>query len=344
MMPGVLFISNFLSKQVGTRSVAEELAKPYALNSWRIYTASHYIGRIPRLIDMVSAVIKYRRNYDLAYVEVYSGQAFAWAEVTCSFLQRLGKHYVLSLHGGGLPEFAQRSGKRVQRLLEQADRVVTPSRKIQTQLACLRSDILYIPNAIQLSNYLFRLRRQPDPALCWLRAFHKIYNPELAIFTLALLAPHIPEISLTMIGPDKQDGSLHNVSDLAKELGVDKRLNIIGRVDKSEVPIWLGRGEIFLNTTRFESFGVAVLEAAACGLPIVSTNVGELPYLWEMEKELILVPDSDPQAMADGVYRYLNTPGLAEQLTLNARKKAELHDWSCILPQWKNLFLELVNS
>ena len=68
---------------------------------------------------------------------------------------------------------------------------------------------------------------------------------------------------------------------ISKELQVTDDMRIVGAVAKSEVPTWLDRGEIFLRSTSFESFGIAVMEAAACGLPVVSTDAGEMPYLWD---------------------------------------------------------------
>jgi glycosyltransferase involved in cell wall biosynthesis len=80
-----------------------------------------------------------------------------------------------------------------------------------------------------------------------------------------------------------------------------------------------------------------VLEAMACGLCIVSTNVGGLTYLLEDEHDALLVPPNDPAAMAAAVRRLLTEPGLAERLSRNARHKAEEFDLSVILPQWERL-------
>jgi glycosyltransferase involved in cell wall biosynthesis len=84
------------------------------------------------------------------------------------------------------------------------------------------------------------------------------------------------------------------------------------------------------------------LEAAASGSCIVSTNVGELPYIWEDGKEVLLVVPDDPKAMSAAIRRILTEPGLAEWLSINARKKAEQYDWSVILPQWEKLFKKVI--
>ena len=144
-----------------------------------------------------------------------------------------------------------------------------------------------------------------------------------------------------MFGPDKGDGSLEQVKSEVRRLDLEGRVGVPGAVPKTGVPAALNSGDIFLNTTNYESFGVSVMEAAACGLCIVSTNVGELSLLWQDGHDALLVQPGDAKAMAAAVRRILSEPGLAERLSRNARAKAERFDWSVILPQWEALLLEV---
>ena len=113
---------------------------------------------------------------------------------------------------------------------------------------------------------------------------------------------------------------------------------------KEEVPRHLCGYDIFLNTTNYESFGVSVMEAAASGMCLVTTNVGELSYLWQDGNDALIVPPDDPEAMAAAVQRILTEPGLAEKLSRNARKKAEEFAWSIILPQWEALLTKIAQG
>jgi len=164
-------------------------------------------------------------------------------------------------------------------------------------------------------------------------AEHRIVANWLDVI-LASLTPRYPGARLTMVGPDKGDGSFGNTRQLAEDLGVDDRSAFPGAVAKTEVPTWLNRGDVFLNTTNVDNTPVSVLEAMACGLCVVSTNVGGIPYLLEHERDALLVPPDDPEAMTTAVRRLLADPALAEKLSRNARKKAEQCDWSIVLPQW----------
>ena len=146
-------------------------------------------------------------------------------------------------------------------------------------------EIKVIPNPIEISNYPFRLRNNPQPIFIWLRAFHHIYNPELAIHVFANLSKIYPKSKMMMVGPDKGDGSLEAAQNVASKLGVKSRIEFTGAVSKSEVPSIINLADIFLNTTNIDNTPVSVIEAMACGSCIVSTNVGGLPYLLENKKD-----------------------------------------------------------
>jgi glycosyltransferase involved in cell wall biosynthesis len=205
-----------------------------------------------------------------------------------------------------------------------------------------RPDLRLLPNALDLAQYPFSLRRSPRPRLVWLRAFHRIYNPTLAPKVIARLAREFPDVCLSMVGPDKGDGSLQATERLAAELGIAERIVWPGGVPKADVPAWLSQGDIFLNTANVDNTPVSILEAMACGLCVVSTNVGGIPYLLEHEKDALLVSPDDPDAMTAAVRRVLTEPALAERLSRNARRKAEQFNWATILPQWEDLLRSIV--
>jgi glycosyltransferase involved in cell wall biosynthesis len=74
----------------------------------------------------------------------------------------------------------------------------------------------------------------------------------------------------------------------------------------------------------------------------VSTNVSGIPYLLEHEKDALLVPPDNAEAMAEAVRRLLKEPGLVNRLSYNALKKVEQFSWTIILPQWESLLICLI--
>ena len=342
--PRLLLVGNFLSGSNRSPGVCEDLAVALQSAGWSVLTTSDRPGRFARLLDFLLTVWRQRHRYSVAQVDVYSGPSFVWAELVCWALRRARRPYVLTLHGGNLPVFARSSDQRVRHLLRSSSAVTVPSTYLLEQMRQYRQDMVLLPNPLHLTKYPFKLRQRPTPNLVWLRAFHDIYDPSLAVQVVATLAQDFPNVRLVMVGPNKGDGSRESMMDLALKLGVQDRVICPGQVPKDEIAHWLHQGDVFLNTPRVDNTPVSVLEAMACGLCIISTNVGGIPYMLEDESDALLVPAGDHAAMAKAVQRLLTEEGLAERLSGNARRKAEQFDWSNILPRWESLLTGLAEE
>ena len=336
--PSVLLIGNFLSAHVGNFSVCEDLAKKLRSAGLHVTTASDHKPRLARLVDIVTTVLRQRSQYNVAHVDVYSGLAFGLAEAACFALRAVGKPYVLTLRGGNLPNFAKRWPGRVNRLFRKATVVTTPSDFLMEQMRDFRDDIQLLPNPLHLDRYEFRPRQQLKPKLVWVRSFHEVYNAPMAVRVVAELAKEFPEIELSMVGPDKKDGSFGATANLAQQLGIADRIHFPGGVAKEAVPDYLNAADIMINTTNVDNTPTTLLEAMACGLSVVSTDVGGIPHLVSRDKNALLVKVNDHQAMADAVRRLLREPQLAAQLSSEARRFASQFDWDTVLPQWLQLF------
>jgi glycosyltransferase involved in cell wall biosynthesis len=335
--PGVLFAGNFLSSHGRKRSVSEDVSDRLESRGWPVIRTSSKLSRPLRLIDMVACVCSNSRRFAVAHVDVYSGPAFFWAEAVSATLRYLNRPYIFTLHGGALPEFAERWPARVHRLISSAALVTAPSEYLARRMERY-CRALIIPNAVDVRNYpVQEFLRSSKPKLVWLRSFHDIYNPCMAVEAFALLRDEFPDLELIMIGPDDGDGSLKRTRQRALELRVADTIHFPGRIPKSDVPTWLAQASVFLNTANVDNSPVSVLEAMACGLPIVSTNVGGIPDLVENGTNGLLVPPQDAQAMAASTRDVLRHHELARQLSLSARQTAKKCDWHTVIPLWEEL-------
>lgn len=339
-LPPVLLVSNFLAGWDGRRTYAEDLARRLQDAGVTVRTSSRVVFPPARLADMVLAAIGGRGGYRIAIIDVYSGRAFLWAEAAAHAARAAGKRVILALHGGRLPEFANRHPGRVARLLAKADLVVAPSPFLRGALRHLRPDIRVVPNAVDLRAYPFRSRGHISPRLVWLRSFHRMYHPGLAVRVLAELRRSHPEATLAMYGPDK-DGSLGHTRRLAEELGVAESVRFPGVVPKERVGEALAGADVFLNTTHVDNTPVSVIEAMACGLCVVSTDAGGVPQLIRDGIHGLLVRPGDAEGMVDAVRRLLNDAELCFRLSTEARARAEEFTWERVLPQWLELFESL---
>jgi len=293
---------------------------------------------------MLYTIWRKRNLYQLAQVDVFSGKAFIYAILCTKLLKRLNKTIVLTLHGGGLPEFALRHHRAVKEVLLSAETVVTPSAFHQKAFSQIRPDIKLIPNPINIQESIYRERSSVASCLIWVRAFHEVYNPSLAVRVLSLLTAEYPDILLYMLGPDKGDGSLTNTLKLSEELRLSANLRIVGHIAHAEVPLWLDQADIFINTSNYDTAPRSVLEAMANGLCIVSTNVGGVPDIIEDGKNGLLVPPGEPELMAASIRKILTDHHLAKSLSNNARQRATQCDWSSTMPQWLALLQEVLEE
>lgn len=340
----VLIVGNFLSCAGLARGVCEDLAEHLGQSGWPVTTTSRKLGRIPRLADMLSTVWRTRHRYKAAQVDVYSGAAFFWAEAVCLMLRRAHKPYVLTLHGGNLPAFAGKRAARIRRLLGSAAAVTAPSSYLREQMSAYRPDTIVIPNPVEIANYSYRQRSRPRPAIVWVRSFHSIYNPALALSAVSRLIPSLPDLHLTMVGPDKNDGTWASAQHQALQPPLPQHVTFTGGVPKSRIPGYLSSNDIFINTSNVDNTPVSIIEAMACGLCIISTNVGGIPYLLKNEHNALLVPPDDPIAMSNAIERILNEPDLAERISGNARNLAESFDWGTLLPRWQALLASISSA
>jgi glycosyltransferase involved in cell wall biosynthesis len=127
------------------------------------------------------------------------------------------------------------------------------------------------------------------------KTMHPIYGIDLLIRTFAavrerlmlLQDPSAPCLQLLIVGGGP---CLEEYRDLAKRLGVAEVTSFRGRLPNSTVPDVLAEMDIFVALSRSESFGVAVLEASACGIPVLVSDVGGLPEVVRNGETGVIVP------------------------------------------------------
>lgn len=341
--PRILYVGNFFYGRHIGHQYCWSLSKKLEESEHVVLRTSGQRPRVLRLSDMILSIIRWRYQYDVGIMDVFSGPSFAWAEACAYAFRAVGKPCVMIVHGGALPDFVERWPRRVRRVLKCAAVVCAPSGYIAGKLSKCGCEIRVIPNGVEVKAYPFRLRRQVHPRLVWLRAFQRGYDPAVAVRVAARLEEVSGGVQLFMIGPDKGDGSLEETRRIAVALGIAERVEFVGRVKNQDVPAWLSHGDIFLNTTRLESFGVAMVEAMACGLCVVASRVGGIPWVAREGREALLVDPGDDMGMARKVRMILEDPVLAERLSLNGRRRAEEFDWSAVLPQWERLLEEVAD-
>lgn len=334
-MTRILYIGNALSKSGKTKTTIETLGQRLE-EFCSVKITSKKSNKILRILDMMGTFFTYKSKVDYVLIDTYSTFNFYYALIMSQLCRIFKIRYIPILHGGNL-EFRLKSFPRLSKLIfKNAYALVSPSNFLIDIFSNNNyKNLKFIPNTIDIEHFNFNQNRSFEQInLFWLRSFSDIYNPTMAILVLEELKNRGYVTSLVMIGPDN-DGSMQRTKDLAKVKNVD--VNFTGKLDKEEI-ITLSRScNVFINTTNFDNTPISVMEAMALGLPIVSTNVGGIPYLIESGKEGLLVKPNDVQEMVDAILHLRENQELTNSLILDARKKVEQFDWKVVKLKWQEL-------
>jgi glycosyltransferase involved in cell wall biosynthesis len=190
-----------------------------------------------RAVDMVRTTR--RADVDVVLLHLYSGRAFA---VEDAVVRAARAPVVGYLSGGGFPAFGERHPRWVRRVLDRFSLLVAPSEYL-ARWARERTGtpVEVVPNPLALDGYPYRHRPAVRPRVLWLRAYHPIYAPEVAVRAAA----RYDELVLTMVGDDK--GERAATAALVAELGLDDRVTVGGFAGPDEKARLLADHDVFLK-------------------------------------------------------------------------------------------------
>ncbi len=328
----ILYIGNKLSKQDNTPTSIETLGELLS-EEMEVVSVSDKQNKLLRMADMLWSIVKYRKQTRFLLIDTYSTSNFYYALFSAALAKVFNIAYIPILHGGDLERRLKHSKRMSTFLFSHAYKNVVPSGYLKHIFEKYGYKVQFIPNNIEVKNYVFKERDQIRPKLLYVRAFSPLYNPSMALHVLKVLLEKYDDASLCMVGPDR-DGTLEKTKAEAKELGLEEKVLFTGKLSKEA---WWKLSEtydIFINTTNFDNTPVSVMEAMALGLPVVSTNVGGIPYLLEEGKDALLVAASDADAMAEKISFLVENDDAAAEISRNARKKVENFDWKEVKKKW----------
>lgn len=338
-MKKILFIGSYLSKDYGSKPVSQSVSE-FLAGRVDVELRSAYSNKLARILDILCAVIFHR--YDVVHFDIFSGKAILVARIA-AHIARLKKRKVLfTLHGGGLADYHGAHPQMLERAFHSADVLLSPSLFLKQYFAEHDFTIKHLPNPINLEAFPFSEKGDLSYKLLWVRAFAPVYQPELAIDVLHAVLEIYPKATLTMIGPDH--GELALCWNRAQEYGISAQVQFLGPVANSALSQYYSSHDVYLNTTRYESFGMALMEAAACGIPIVSTAVGEIPLLWKHGDDILMCEDGSARNFRDAISLLFENRPLAGTIINAARNKVEQYTWQQIAPIWLELIGLPANS
>lgn len=331
MIKGVLYIGNDLSKRSGYVTTMDTLSSYLVKEGYCVFKTSGKQNKIQRLLDMCWTILKYRNKVSYILIDTFSTTNFFYALFTSQIARLIKLPYIPILHGGNLPHRLDKNPYLSELIFKNSYKNIAPSNYLKNEFLLRKFKVEFIPNVLELDNLIFEDRQQIKPKFLWVRSFHNLYNPQLAVEVLYRIIQKYPEAKLCMVGP-KKDDSFDSVSNLVTRYHLNDHVEFTGLLPKQE---WYEKSkeyDFFINTTNFDNTPISVMEAMGLGLTIVSTDAGGMPFLIESGVDGILVEKDNANAMASAILKILETNNLSYMM--NSRQKVETFSWPFVREKW----------
>lgn len=290
-----------------------------------------WIGRL-RGVRAVFRLLPYLRRLwlstgraDLIHVMANSGWAWHFFAAPAVWLGHWrGKPVVVNYRGGEAESFFDAQFRWVKPTLVRAKLVVVPSGFLEAIFVRRGVPTFIVPNIIDLSRFSPTVGRQWGCHLIVTRNLEDIYDIPTALRAFVAIRSDYPAARLTVAGsgPRRQD-----LERLCAELHIDDAVHFTGRLDNEHIAELYRNADVLLNPSRADNMPISLLEAMASGVPIVSTDVGGIPYLVKDEESALLVPPGQPAQMAAAALRVLGDALLAERLRTAGIEGAQRYTW-----------------
>ncbi|MDX2239360.1 MAG: glycosyltransferase family 1 protein [Leptolyngbyaceae cyanobacterium bins.302] len=144
--------------------------------------------------------------------------------------------------------------------------------------------------------------------------------------------------------PGQSDGlERERIEAIVAELGIGALTEFPGRLSPAVLPTYFGAADVAVVPSHYEPFGLVAIEAMACRIPVVASDVGGLQYTVRSGETGLLVPPKDEVAFAEAIDRILLNPSWQQQLGQAARKHVEdMFSWDGVARQLAELYLQLI--
>ncbi len=209
-------------------------------------------------------------------------------------------------------------------------------KRIAVGLGIPAQSIRVIPNGVDISRFFPRDRNEARRTLglpldrtilASVGGINEGKGHHRIVGLLPGLLRHYPDLLYVIVGGERPgDSSRGLIERVIRCHGLDERVRIIGERPHEEIPLWIAAADLFCLATRSEGWANVLLEALACGRPVVTTRVGGNPEVITSQAFGILVPPNDDQALEQAILKALERTWDVEGMVAYARA----HSWDTV--------------
>jgi glycosyltransferase involved in cell wall biosynthesis len=278
-------------------------------------------------------------RYDIVHIFSASYYSYLFCAVPPILIAKLfGKRSILNYRSGEAEDHLQNWRLTARPIMRLADVIVVPSGYLVELFGRFDLPARAIYNLVELDRFSYRERRPLKPIFLTSRLLEPLYNVGCVLKPFALIQKEYPEAELTVAA----DGWMRaELEQLAVDLNL-KATRFIGRVPFDQMPAMYDAAEIYLTATNLDNMPASITECMACGVPVVTTDAGGIPYIVKHEESCLMIARDDHVAMAESAIRLLRDNDLAVRLTERARADSVKFTWNAVRAEWIKLYQELV--
>lgn len=265
---------------------------------------------------------------------------------------RSGFHpLIISAWGSDIFEFPKKSWMHrflLKRNLKKADAVFSTSEVMKREVQALGIESVFVtPFGIDLDVYKPQPPVEIIPAgmkvIGTIKTLEKIYGIDVLIRAFEIVKSQFMQpLKLMICGAGTQEKAL---KDLAATSKFSSDIIFTGMIPQDTVPGYLNRFDVFVNLSFQESFGVAVLEAMACEVPVVVSDAPGLLEITANGEAGIVIPAGNHVAAAEAILKVLNDDNFAAELSAKGRARVRSkYNWINNLDEIESLYADVVKQ
>ncbi len=316
-----------------------------------VHRRAHKFAEIPHGLgiaapSMVLDALGHRA--DILHAHAY-GTFPTWAGALAHSLD--GAALVITPHSDrGRPSRAKRAFDRIvpRFTLDRAARVICLTRHEAAYLRGLGVDedrLAVVPNGVDLAEFAglppARAPRAGATGLFVGRLDPSQKGLEILVHSLAGM-PSAAGFHLRIVGEDW--GGAAALRRAAARAGVEGRVTFVGPVSRSALLEEYASADLLVLPSRFEPFGIVLLEAMAAGLPVVASRVGGVPEVVVEGETGLLVDPGDTEALASAILRLVEDHALRARLGAHGRERARSYSWDGLIPRILAVYREALEE
>ncbi len=302
--------------------------------------AIKYLRTVVTSLLYVATLLARVPKYDVIHVFSASYLSFVIAPTPAILIAKLfGKKILLNYHSGEAEDHLTR-WRSALATIRLVDEVAVPSQYLARVFARFGITAHAINNLIELGEFTYRARTPLRPVFLSNRNLEPHYGVDHLLRAFAAIQTRLTNAELVVAGDGSQRASLEA---LALELGL-RNTKFVGRVEQDEITARYQSADIYLNGSEIDNQPLSILEAFACGLPVVTTDAGGIPDMVADGETGFVVSRGDHQAIARRALTLLEKPDLAKSITENGLEECEKYSWRAVRGQWTDLYHGLMNQ